>query len=77
MGPDGEGRTWSFDCKPACEARVVKDLEFAAGTANGVPLTQEEQADKAALSEAAQRDVSKLAMALSHMADREAAGQPV
>jgi len=61
-------RTWVFDCAPECEERVLRDVEHSAVHAGGVPLTVDEAAYAAQLADAAERDVSKLARALSALA---------
>ncbi len=60
----GDERTWAFDC-PACEERILSDTEFTARTPGGVPLTHEEKASQENLERAANKDVSRMAMALA------------
>jgi hypothetical protein len=70
-------RTWSLSCdKAGCEERLLADVEHTARHSAGVPLTVEEQASAERLEEASKRDVSRLALALGQLADREAAGIP-
>lgn len=66
-------RTWSFTCQPACEERILHDVEHTARTKTGVPLTVEEEAEKEAISAQAEQDVSKLALALSKLGKEAAA----
>jgi hypothetical protein len=68
-------RTWALTCpQPGCEDRILHDVEHSARHAAGVPQTVDELAAAEHLEEAAKRDVSKLALALGQLADREAVG---
>lgn len=65
-----EERTWSFTCRPACEAQVLKGASFVASHPGAVPNTPDEDVAAQRLDEMSRRDVSKLALALGQLADR-------
>jgi hypothetical protein len=69
-------RTWTIECSQECEDRILADVEHSSRHAAGVPLTVDEAAASDRLEEASKRDVSRLALALGQLADREAAGVP-
>lgn len=76
---DGEAadeRTWRFSCTPVCEERICSDVEFADRTPAGVPLTVDERAEAEIFDRAAQKDVAKMAMALTSLAKDGAVGAP-
>jgi hypothetical protein len=66
------GRTWTFECTPECEERVLADTEHSGRNEASVPLTVEETAEEEQLSQTAKKDVTKMAMALSELANQGA-----
>lgn len=71
--PEGQGdeRTWALTCSAECEERVLRDMEHSSRHPGGVPLTVAEKAEAEAFDRAAQKDVSKMAMALAQMAKEQ------
>jgi len=67
-------RTWTFDCTPECETRVLRDVEHCARAADGVPQTEAEKRSAQQMEESAKRDVSRLAMALGQLAESQSIG---
>lgn len=64
----GDERTWLITCSAECEERLLRDVEFSARTPSAVPLTAEETQAAEAVERASQKDVAKMAMALSRIA---------
>ena len=61
-------RTWTFECTPACEERILRDIEHSGRNEASVPLTVEEEAQEEQDTRTANRDVANLASALGKMA---------
>lgn len=59
------GRTWTFECTPECEERIVADVEHTGRNEASVPLTIEEEAQEEQDTRTANRDVAQLAAALA------------
>jgi hypothetical protein len=70
-----EGRTWTFDCTPECEARILRDVEHTGRTVASVPLTEDEKAEEELLEASSRKDVTKLAAALGQLANAGAKGE--
>ena len=72
--PSGtETRTWSFDCTPACEERIIRDVEHTGRNEASVPLTVEELAEEEQLEVTSKKDVARLARTLGHIAREDVA----
>jgi len=69
---DHLGRTWSFDCTPECEARILRDTEHSGPNAAGVPLTREETDEQEAIEQMGKKDVTQMAMAMTQWAKSQA-----
>lgn len=60
-------RTWAIACDPACEKRILADIEFSSSHPGGVPLTGDEEALKQDLESAAQVETARMSQALAGM----------
>jgi hypothetical protein len=73
--PDSLDRTWSFDCTPECETRILRDVEHTGRNEASVPLTVEEVQEQEALETMGKKDVTQMAMAMTQWAKGQAKEQ--
>lgn len=66
-GQPGGDRSWGVSCKPQCENRILRDVEFASRQPDGVKQTLDEQTASAVAEREVNKDVASMARALSDL----------